>query len=196
MKPRVLIAGLLGGITLFMWGAVSHMVLQLEEKSMKPAPMAPGDQPLLDSVRTALPANGLYYFPGADPEKHMDPQARAEWQERTKTNPHGIIVVSHQPWGGMGGNLGKEIATDIFVALLAAFLLTWTLSCCASFPWRVGFVTLLGVLVSFRPIQLWNWFEFPSAWLTAQVIDGIVGFAVMGVVIALIVKPKPGAPTG
>ena len=38
---RIALAALLGGITLFAWGAVSHMVLKLGDAGLRSAPVAP-----------------------------------------------------------------------------------------------------------------------------------------------------------
>jgi len=194
MKIRILVAALLGGLTLFAWGGLSHMMLGLGDHGLQAAPPAPGDQALLDSLKATLPASGFYFFPGMDPSKMGDAAVRAEWEERTKSNPHGFIVYNTAPYGGMGAQLGREVIIDIGVALVAAILLSWALGCCATLVGRVGFVTLLGLIVALRPIQQWNWYEFPCNFTCAQVADGVIGFLLLGVVLGLIIKPKGGTP--
>ena len=193
MKGRIALAALLGGLTLFVWGALSHMVLQLGDAGMRAAPPAPGDQALLDTLHATLGEDGLYFFPGMDMAKRGDDATMKEWAERTETNPHGIIIYNNAAYGGMGGQLAVEFVTDVGVALLAAILLSWTLGCCAGLACRVGFVTLLGLLTAYRPIQHWNWYEFPCTYTCAQVADGVLGFLLMGIVISLVVKSKPAA---
>jgi hypothetical protein len=196
MKIRVAVAALLGGLTLFCWGAISHMVLQLGDAGMRMAPAAPQDQALLDAVTSTLPENGLYGFPGMNPAKHGDPEEMAQYMERTKTQPHGIVVVHHEPYLGMNGQLARELVTDACAALIAAILLACVAGHCASYAGRVGFVAGLGLLIAFRPVQLWNWFGFPAKYTHAQILDGVLGFLALGLVIAAIVKrPQPtGAP--
>ena len=189
MRLRILIAGILGGLALFVWGAISHTVIGLGDAGLQAAPQAPGDQALLDTLHGTLPANGMYFFPGMDMAKKGDAAAMAEWQKRTQTSPHGLIVLTNEPYTGMGGQLGRECVIDIGVALIAAMLLACALGCCANFGFRVGFVTLLGLLTAYRPVQLWNWYSFPSNYTGAQVLDGVLGFVVMGLVVAMIVKP-------
>lgn len=196
MKPRIVLAALLGGLTLFAWGAFSHMVLKLADSGLRLAPQAPADQAMLDAMSATLPESGLYMFPGMDEARRGDPVAMEEWTERTKTNPHGLIVYNTTPYGGMGRQLGMELVTDIGVALLAAILLSWALGCCGTYLGRVTFVTLLGLLVAYRPVQQYNWFEFPGNYSFAQVLDGVLGFLAMGLVIAAFVKRKPGDSTG
>ena len=193
MKVRVAIAALAGGLTLFCWGALSHMVLQLGDAGMKMAPAEPGDQALLDAVTSTLPENGLYGFPGMNVTKHGDKEEMAKYMERTKTQPHGVIVVHHEPYAGMNGQLAREFVTDVCAALLAAVLLACVAGHCASYWGRVGFVAGLGLLTAFRPVQLWNWFGFPVQYTHAQILDGVLGFLALGLVIAAIVK-RPNAP--
>jgi hypothetical protein len=192
MKMRIALAALLGGLTLFAWGAVSHMVLMLGDAGLKVLPAQPADQALLDAMKATLPEEGMYMFPGMDETKKSDEAEMARWTERTKTEPHGVIVYNTNPYAGMGGPLAKELVTDVAVAGLAALLLSWALGCCARYVGRVAFVTTLGLLVAYRPIQQWNWYEFPGTYSHAQVLDGVLGFLAMGLVIAAIVKPaKP-----
>lgn len=193
MKSRIALAALLGGLTLFAWGAISHMVLQIGDAGLRAAPAEPGDQALLDALDATLTEDGLYFFPGMDESRMGDDDAMDEWAERTKTNPHGIIVYNKEAYGGMGRQLGVEFLTDVGAALVAAILLSWTLGCCSGFAIRVGFVGLLGLVTAFRPIQHWNWYEFPCAYTLAQIGDGVLGFLLMGIVIALLVKPKATA---
>ena len=193
MKVRVAVAALLGGLTLFGWGAISHVVLQLGDAGMRMAPPEPGDQALLDAITSTLPENGLYGFPGMNATKHGDPEEMAKYVERTKTQPHGIVVVHHEPYAGMNGQLARELVTDVCAALIAAILLACVAGHCASYLGRVGFVAGLGLLIAFRPVQLWNWFGFPAKYTHAQILDGVLGFLLVGLVIAAIVK-RPKAP--
>ena len=191
MRSRILIAGLLGGVALFMWGFVSHMVLQLGDAGLHSVPLPPNDQALLDSLHGTLPASGLYFYPGMDESKAGDQAEMDAWTARTQTNPHGMIVYQTAPYGGMGGQLVREGLTDVAFAMLAALLLSCALGCCSSLACRVGFVASLGVVTALRPIQQWNWYDFPEKYTLAQVADGVLGFLIMGIVIALIVKPRP-----
>ena len=53
---------------------------------------------------------------------------------------------------------------------------------------------MLGLVTAFRPIHRWNWYEFPCTYTCAQVVDGVIGSLLMGIVMALLVKPTAAAP--
>ena len=63
-----------------------------------------------------------------------------------------------------------------------------------SFPARVGFVSLIG-LIPFFAINLpyWNWYGFPTTFTVAQLADRLLGFILIGGVLGAIVRPAPAA---
>lgn len=185
MSKRIALAAVLGGLTLFAWGAISHVVLSLGDAGM--APVQEQDQALLDAIQQTTPEAGIYMFPGMAEEDQGDSAAMEAWAERTKTEPHGLLVVNHDAYTGMGPQLGTEFGLDVLMALAAALVLCRLAS--ASYLARVGLVTSLGVFVALRPLQHWNWFHFPCTYTCAQVLDGFLGFLALGLVLAAIVKP-------
>lgn len=88
----------------------------------------------------------------------------------------------------MARPLAVELLTDFVVALVVAIVLSRTTAC--GYAGRVGLTTLLGLLVAFRPIQQWTWYEFPAAYTAARVLDGLIGFLVLGLVAGAIVRPR------
>jgi hypothetical protein len=62
MTKRILLAGLLGGIAMYVWTALAHMVLPLGEAGIKEIPNEPA---VLGAIRSSLgDTSGLYLFPG------------------------------------------------------------------------------------------------------------------------------------
>ena len=72
---RIFIAGLIGGIVLFVWGAVAHMVLpdrrNGHEKATQPGR---GDRRVAGVGATR--ATGVYMIPGMDPDEWRDEARR------------------------------------------------------------------------------------------------------------------------
>jgi hypothetical protein len=187
MKGRILVAALLGGIVMFFWGYVSHVVLELGDHGIKAAPAPPGDEPLMQALQAVTPDDGLYLAPGGDWEHRADPKVKEEWDKRWNAGPRALIVVNHAASRGMTKQLVTEFATDVLLALLAAILLSCAAAHCG-FMGRTLFVTGLGVVACFRTIQDWNWWEFPCVYASSKVVDALIGFTLMGIVIALVVK--------
>ena len=58
----------------------------------------------------------------------------------------------------------------------------------AIFFW--GFVALVGLVAGIGVnVPQWNWYRFPTAFTSANLVEHVVGFALVGVVAALIMKP-------
>ena len=61
MAKRVVIAGILGGVAMFVWLFVAHEFLPLGEMGVGEIP---NEAAVLAAMRSALPQGGLYLFPG------------------------------------------------------------------------------------------------------------------------------------
>ena len=152
------LATLLGGLVIFVWGAASHMLL--------PEPItALSDPKVVDQfLSQQAPKNAAY----------MDPR--------------GVLVIvgllpdrsdkSQQ----MGPMLGIEFATN----LMQAFLLTLVLLRLKPMT-GIGYgavSALIGVMawVSIE-VSYWTWYSFPVSLLTMGFLDASIGFFLAGMVI-------------
>lgn len=62
MSTRVLLAGILGGIAMFVWSAIAHMVLPLGEAGFREIP---DEQSVVGAMNSAIGDQaGFYIFPG------------------------------------------------------------------------------------------------------------------------------------
>jgi hypothetical protein len=112
--------------------------------------------------------------------KHMN--------EKIAANPSGILMY-HAPGRpfAFGKALGIEFATELLEAILVVFLLAQTRI--ASFAGRIGFVLLAGILTAIATnISYWNWYGFPSVYVGSYMLIQIVGFFVVGIVAALVLR--------
>ncbi len=60
MTKRVLLGALVGGVVVFIVGALLHTVLGLGEVGVKALPQ---EETVLSAMRAAIPASGFYFFP-------------------------------------------------------------------------------------------------------------------------------------
>ena len=178
---RVFIAGLLGGIVFFAWGAVAHMALPIGEMGMH---MATAEDPILAALHENLPGEGVYIVPGFDMNKQPGEAAAKAYAEKSRTNPYAFIV--YQPTGrdntDMGSMLGIQAATDIASALLVA----WVLSLgAAGFGRRVAAAGALG-LFSWLTVSApyWNWYRFTDAFTLGSLLEQVLGWLLAGAAIA------------
>jgi hypothetical protein len=187
---RILLAGILGGLTLFVWLYVAHELLGLGEMGVGEIP---NEGVVLSAMRGAIPEAGFYIFPGVGlgPKATMAERKAAmpEYMKKYEQSPHGVLV--YHPASGpfnFGAALGGEFALNVLQALLAA----WLVSCAASgrgYSARVGIVVVAGVLVAISTnVEYWNWYTFPGNYVAGYMTTQIVGFVLAGFVIAAFVK--------
>ena len=178
---RVFIAGLLGGIVFFAWGAIAHMALPIGEMGMREAK---AEDPVIAALRDNLPGEGVYMVPGLTPAQMSDAAAVKAYSQKAKSNPYAFIV--YQPVGrdgtDMGAQLGIQAATDILSALVVA----WVLSLGAlGFGQRVAASAALG-LFSWLTVSApyWNWYRFTDAFTLGSLLEQVIGWLLAGVAIA------------
>jgi hypothetical protein len=193
MTTRYLIAGVLGGIAMFIWTSIAHMALPLGQAGI-------GEIPNEQAVVAAMQSNigdktGLYIFPGLGlgPEatRQQKREAMKQMGESYAKNPSGVLM--YHPAGrplALGKLLGIEFATELLESVLAVFLLAQTRL--SSFGARVGFVTVAGILAALSTnVSYWNWYGFPCLYTASYMLTQVVGFFCAGFVAALVLKNTP-----
>lgn len=183
---RVIIAGIVGGLILFFWGAFSHMVLPLGEVGIK---SMPNEAPVMAAMKSNIPEPGLYFYPGIEGGHSSNEAEQAAWTEKYKAGPNGILV--YHPTGGdpmPPSMLITELVSNILASLVAAFVLSMTTW---SFFGRVLGSALFG-LVAWLSVDAsyWNWYGFPTNYFLAQGVDQFVGWLFAGVGLAIFVKGR------
>ncbi len=181
---KFLIAGIVGGIIVFVWGYVSHTVLPLGKAAIK---TLPGETALLSTLSNSLSEPGVYLFPAEGAEG--DESAMESWKAKYTSGPRGTLAWDPQPGLEPQGwkQLGAELASNVLAALLAAILVSWTRG---PYLGRVLFVGLLGVFGWLSiSVSHWNWYRFPTDFTLAEGIGEAAGWLIAGIVIARLVKP-------
>ena len=192
---RLLIAGLLGGIAMFIWTSLAHTALPLGQMGVQEIP---NDAAVIATLQGALgDKDGLYLFPGSgNGEKSEDAAARKVMEERTAKEASGLLVY-HPPGRdtAMGPYIGKELALELVQTLILAWLISSL--AVASFGGRTLAAVAVGVVVAIATNgSNMIWYGYPPAFTHAAIIIQLVGYAVAGVVIAAILGMKRKAATG
>ena len=187
---KILMAGILGGIVMFIWTSIAHMALPLGEAGI-------GEIPNESAVLSAMQSNigdqtGLYIFPGPGLGKNATRQENDEAMkhmgEKMAANPSGILMY-HAPGRplALGKLLGVEFGTELLEAILVVFLLAQTPI--ASFAGRVGFVLVAGILAAIATnVSYYNWYGFPRVYTASYMLTQIVGFLCVGIVAAVVLR--------
>ena len=166
---RIYIAGLIGAIVLFVWGAVSHMVLPVGEMGIQQATQQ-------DAAIAALQASGdkghaVYMVPGLNPDEWGDEAKLSAFVSKYANSPSAFVVYDPAPNPNIS-SMGPALINQFVSNLLVAIIVAWIMATGAfSFGQRIAVGGAIGVaawlLVS---IPYWNWYRFPldftiGAWL-------------------------------
>jgi len=185
MFKQVFATGLLGGIVMFIWGFISHMVLPLGEAGIK---TVPNEEFVLAAMRESINSReaSVYLFPGYDRNASMTPEQMRAFYERWEQGPTGFLV--YHP-GGMPAfspmQLAGELIANFLSALIAAYLLLQAVGRLKSFGGRALFVFVLGLVPFFTvDASYFIWYGFPLDFTLAGLMDQAVGFGLAGLVMA------------
>jgi hypothetical protein len=181
---RVIVAGILGGLMMFLWGFAMHMFTPLGEMGMKGSG-SPGEQAALTAMQSAMPAEGVYMLPWFSPETMNDEAKSKAAGEQMAVSPYAFVV--YQPQGvdvfaNFPKYLGKQLAADTLAALLIAWVLALVT---AGFGTRVIAATIMGAF-SWVAVSLpyMIWYRFPLDFTMASLVENTVGALLAGFAIA------------
>ena len=190
MIKRVFIAGLLGGVAMFIWGSVSHMALGLEESAVKDLP---NEGPITAAMQVGIKEPGFYFFPGmevnAKATKEEKAAAQKKWNEKYAAGPRGVVIF--YPTGqnfNFPKKLALQLAAQIAVGILLAIIVAQSAS--RSYAGRLAMVTLIGLIPFLMSgFPYWNWYAFPRDFTVVEFIDRVLTIFCGGLVVAAMAKP-------
>jgi hypothetical protein len=82
------------------------------------------------------------------------------------------------------------LVLNFLVCFVAAWLLSKALGGLRSYGARVQFVAILGLFAGIAiHLMYWNWWEFPTNYTIGCLADTVIGWTLVGLAIAAIVKP-------
>ena len=182
---RTILAGLVGGLILFIWGYLAWETLPLHKPTLR---TITNEDAVIDVLRNNINMKGVYLFPGmptSDDQAAMD-----TYTKKYKAGPLGMII--YDPQGADPMMVGQFIG-GLIIFILSAYVAAWFLSrstaAASSYIARVSFCGMLGIFISFfAHLSAWNWMGYPMDYTTAMVADAITGWLLAGLGIAAIVK--------
>ena len=179
---RILIAGLIGGLVMFMWGAVAHMALPIGEMGVK---IPAQQEAALDAIGRSSAGAGVYMYPSMPMEDWSDANKARAFGEQVRGKPSAFVV--YQPNGNPAAqSMTPNLVKQFLAVTAAALLVAWVM---ALGPWgfsrRVLIAGAMG-LFAWLTISLpyWNWFMFPLDFTIATLIEQVVGWLLAGAAMA------------
>lgn len=177
---RTLLAALVGGVVMFLWGAVAHMALPFGEIGFS---VAPGEAAAIAALQETLPEPGLYFLP--DLRDVPEDQIPA-------SGPAGFLAWHPETSYAMGGSLAIEFLSGLLAALLAALVL----GCAASglSVLQKGLATMAMGLFGWLSISAsqWTWFGFSDGFFLSEGFQQAFGWLLAGLAMGAVMRPKAG----
>jgi len=180
MNLRLVLAGVLAAVAMFMWQWVAHDLLPL---GMTGVGEIQNEQTVRDALKANIDHDGMYMFPMA--------MARGE---TNLSGPEGMLIYHADVREMSPTMLGSEFVLEIFEMLILAFLISQT-NLGGLWP-RLGFATLAGIMVSITTNGSYHiWYGFPADYTAASILMTTIGYVLGGIVIALMM-PKDAKAMG
>lgn len=165
--PSALKAGLLGGLVLFAWGMLSWMTMPYHTAVMH---KFSNEIEVSEIIKAGDPKPGIYTIPAKLISKNDKPFVFASVQ------PNGYPMSKGQKFAV---GLGLDIVFAVFVSHFVSLTKT------RSYRRRLLLVVGLGFLMAVSAnLPLWNWWGFNLDYVSAAIIDSVIGWALAGIVIA------------
>lgn len=190
MLKRIVLSGVVGAVVVFLMSSIFHMATQLGEVGIKDMP---NEDAVASSLRGAVHEAGFYVFPGMNmsPGRSKEQVAadNAAYMAKYKQGPNGIMIYSP---GGEDINFGKLLLNQFLFGLVGALLLAWVLQVTASattYGTRVLIVIAAGLFGGVvYSLPYWNWYNFPTNYITSEISTMVISWAVAGLAMAAISK--------
>ena len=175
---RILIAALVGGTLLWLWGAIAHMALPIGEMGHRTA--IEQDAAIAALQASATSGDGVYMLPGMAPEQWSDESARNAFSGKYRASPFALVV--YRPGGNPGiTSMWPNLVTHWLTSVLGALVAAWMLAMASGFGRRVAIAAALGLFAWLAvSVPYWNWYLFPLEFTLGAALDQVIGWTVAG----------------
>jgi hypothetical protein len=187
MNSRILIAGLVGGIAMYVWASVAH----LSPLGMTGFRQMSNEGPAVAGMQAATGDKaGLYMFPAVDKSAK---DAMTVYEAKLKTSPSGLLL--YHPAGARGME-PRQLVGEFVLELIEATLAVWLMSLTrlTGFAGRVGFMCGIGAIAAISTnASYWLWYGFPGAFSIAAMVMEFGKYVFAGLAAAAVLGRRRGA---
>ncbi len=176
MNKKAIISIIIGTIILFIWSAVSWMVLPLHGNSLKNIPEQAME---MDKLKNLMPESGVYHYPGM-PEGNSEEEMKAV-EDYLAVGPRITLMVYKN--GPTKFFDPKDFIFSLILNFLTAFLTFFVISKLGSKDLKSILLATMAIallVIVIADLSLMNWFMFPWDYTFANILDRIVAFGLLG----------------
>jgi hypothetical protein len=179
MNKRVLLAGVLGAVAMFLWTFIAHELLPLGEAGIQ---QISNEQALLSQMSSTINAHGMYIFPNMPPGGNQ-----ADYEQKITSGPSGMLIYFPKRDFSFGKALAIEFGTEFVQALIAAYLLS--LTAISGLGGRLGFYAVVGLLAAFATnVSYWNWYGFANTYTASYMFTAWVAYLCAGLAASIVMR--------
>ena len=178
---RFIVAVIIGTLILFVWNALSWMVLPFHANALKTIPEEAMNPEIL---KQNLKEDGVYHYPGL-PENNT-PEEWIPIQEKLKTGPRITLMVykSGETSVFSPSSFLRGLLFNLLTVLLLLFIITKIEN--KSVRNIIMLSVTFGLLISFaRDFPQMVWYLYPLHFTLTEVFDTLVSFLLLGLFMAL-----------
>ncbi|MFI5264631.1 MAG: hypothetical protein ACHQM6_08960 [Candidatus Kapaibacterium sp.] len=182
---RIILAGFLGALVLFIWGFLSWAVLPFHSQTTH---ALPNEDAVAAVLKSGNAESGTYRIPGIG---NTEATKKAE-MEKMKVGPIAWIHYRQEGYGDMDPMyLIKGFLILFFGATIAASLLgklSWSLA--SKYGARVRFIMMIGIFLAIAGrLGDWAFLGYSTSFSLNLAADDIIGWTLAGLVIGWRIKP-------
>lgn len=184
---KIIKCGLIGGLVLFIWGAIFWTFLPLQKNIMK---SFSNESEVRSAIVDNTKGSGLYVLPNLS-EYIQGSSDYDNAKNRMRDGPYATVAVMAN---GKNPNITGSLLAALIVKIVAVCLATWLLLNCSHAPTfhkSVKFITMVGVLVAIAStLPFVIWFGFPVTFAVGSIIETVIGWFLAGLIIAKMLSKK------
>lgn len=190
MKKLIFVA-VVGGLTLFLWGFISHSLLRWYDPQFR---TFTNQEDVESAIVSGVSGSGLYLLPNLTPQQQSLPSAERadaeqEMMERLFRGPMVFAVVRVGPSAPFPVLLLIQLGISFLAALTAAWLLQQARL--VTYGRRLFFVAALSLpIILWAKLPAWNWWSFPAAFTFVESVDVLIGWTLLGAVLGRMIRPE------
>ncbi len=170
---RYVKAGIVGGLILFIWGAISWMALPYHHQSLN---NFTNEKAVADVIQANAPHSGMYFMP--------------TWQQGAQANSpqpsSGPMMLASVHLQGKG-SIVLSTLISLLTQIVAAIFVAWLLSKATGSGYfgKLSFVVVFALAAGIvTHIPYWNWFCFDTKFTLLEMSDLVIGWFLAGLVMA------------
>ncbi len=188
MIKQLVVAGLVGGVVLFIWSGISWMALSWHDSNLHSF----ADEDIMaETIRAHARSSGMYILPGmpkpgpnATEEEKKEAEAKA--MDRMIRGPHMFASVRLTGTESIAPFMVRGFILGVISVGFVAWLLSKTQN--LTYFGKVIFTTMFAVAASFAiHLQYWNWWSFSTGYTFVSLIDMALGWFLVGLVLGKLI---------